>query len=77
MHLKSSPKPSLLSYVVAGTLLIVLFQQLEGDIENILIFCPGQAFFEALVGTTQDVAMHVFIHLSSCNSYEWICLLIA
>lgn len=35
---------------------------LEGDIENILIFCPGQAFFKALVDTTQEVAMHVFIY---------------
>lgn len=42
--LKSSPKSSLLRCVVAETLLVVLFQHLEGGIMNILIFCPGQAF---------------------------------
>lgn len=73
---KSSPKSSFLSCVVADTLLVFLFQHLESDIENILIFCPGQVFFMPQVDTIQDVAKHD-LHLSSCNSYEWICLLTA
>ena len=54
------PKPSFLSCVISDTLLVFLFQYLERDIENILIFCQYKLFFMALVDIAQDVAVHVF-----------------
>ena len=71
---KSSHKSSFLSCVVADILLVFLFQHLKGDVENILIFCPGQAFCMPRVDTCRspaETAMCGFIYLLIAYSPAW------